>query len=101
MFNHQIEEMTDAVAKQLELSDVQRAAVKTVLGLYWFDKIAIVWTADDVRSCKKGITEDDAVEALQQVLHHHDATLGVTWDTIVSACGGEYPNEDDEEEEPD
>ena len=97
MHSHHIEEMTEAIAVTLKVNGTAREAIKDALTEYWYDKIAIVWTTEDVRSCKRGISEEDAVEALQKVLRDSDASIGVRWDHIVDACGGTYPDEEDED----
>jgi hypothetical protein len=99
MYDHHINEMADAVALRLGLDAAGREAVRGAIAGCWWDKIALTWTIDDVRDCKKGIPDDDAMAALAAVLHRHDASLGVTWDTIAMACGGEYPSFDDEDNE--
>jgi len=64
-------------------------AVKEVLRGYWQEKIALVWTTDDVKDMAQDleipITDEQAQEVLDSVLHHHDPTYGVRWDTIASA----------------
>lgn len=99
MYNFHITDMAEAVATRLGLDGDGRQAAQDALAGYWGDKIAITWTIEDIRSCRKDISDDDAMEALQTVLHGHDATLGVTWDTLVAACGGDYPSGDDDEDD--
>jgi hypothetical protein len=102
----QIKEMAEAVAARLGLpgDGPDALAVRDALAGYWSDKIALVWTAEDVRSCRKDATDAEAAAALQAVLDRHDASIGVNWDTIVMACDGEYPpldDDDDDDEEDD
>lgn len=61
------------------------------------EQIEIVWTVDDVLDMIAGIDEQDstdityrdlgmtrqeAAHVLHEVERHHDANLGVTWDTL-------------------
>ena len=96
MHSFQIKEMADAVAVSLKLKDDAKQAVEDALTEYWYDKIAIVWTTEDVRSCKADISDEDAVAALQKVLKDHDASIGVRWDHLADACAGDYPDNDDD-----
>jgi len=51
-----------------------------------YKTITITWHIDDVfcRAKEKGIniTEEQAIEILQNIKHNHDATIGVNWDVI-------------------
>jgi hypothetical protein len=52
----------------------------------WLDQIAIVWTTQDVldhaRSLKIKLAKTKAQEVLDQILNRHDASQGVSWDTL-------------------
>jgi hypothetical protein len=92
MYSHHIEDMAKLVADAVygmhsdpshgEIED----AAKSALEKYWADKLALTWTVDDVKEVCVGITDEQAVEILQFALRHHDATLGVTWDTFEAAA---------------
>jgi hypothetical protein len=100
MYKHHISAMVEELTAASMLSD--RAAAENIFNTYWQDKIALVWTTDDVRAALTGdmdfdneqkdenwedcITEDEAIEALQSVLKHHDCSYGVTWETIHDAA---------------
>jgi hypothetical protein len=45
-------------------------------------QIAIVWSIEDVRVVRPDLTDDQAWEVLQQAERHHDASIGITWDTL-------------------
>lgn len=45
-------------------------------------QVAIVWGTDDVKAVRQDLTEDQAMQVLVAVKYSHDATLGVTWDTL-------------------
>jgi hypothetical protein len=106
MYEFHVDEMAAAVQETLDESPETRLRIREALAAYWADKIALVWNVEDVRECKPGISDADAVAALRLVLRRNDASRGVTWDDIVAACDGTYPSfcdddddDDDDEEE--
>ncbi len=103
MHSYQISEMVDAVATALELDADARAKAKAALASYWSDKIAIVWGVGDVQSVHKGLSEDQAINVLTDVLDDHDASLGVRWDTLANKARELYgkPEEGDDDDEED
>ena len=80
MYDYMLEEMADAVSQQLH---VENAAVLRILAAYWQDKIAHVWSVDDMletaRKAGKPITRKDAIELLMQVFDGHDSSIGINW----------------------
>lgn len=88
MHNHHITDMVNALvdAGVIRKDDVDTATA--TLKSVWKDKIAIVWTTEDVIDYAamgqnpKTVTEEQAREILASMLHHHDCTIGITWDTI-------------------
>ena len=86
MYDHMIEEMADAIAKELHL---EPNAILPSLYRFWQDKIAHVWQVEDVYETAyrigKAITREDAIGLLQDVFHHHDSSLGITWDSLDAA----------------
>lgn len=100
MYKHHISAMVEELTAAGALSN--RTTAETILTAYWQDKIALVWTTDDVRAALTGdmdfdhedkdenwqdcITEDQAIGVLQSVLSHHDCSYGVTWETIHDAA---------------
>ena len=86
MYDHHIEEMSVALVEAgVVNSDLSDKAI-SVLRSVWENKIAIVWSADDViaQAKQNGATvdEDQACGILNDILNNHDCTLGVTWETI-------------------
>jgi len=49
-------------------------------------QIALIWSIKDVQEGRPDLTDEQAWEVLQQVKNDHDATLGVTWDTLEWAA---------------
>jgi len=45
-------------------------------------QIAIIWDIDDVRHERPYLTKAQAMEVLENVHRKHDATLGVSWETL-------------------
>ena len=86
MYDHMIEEMADAIAKELHL---EPNAILPSLHRFWQDKIAHVWQVEDISETAyrlgKAITREDAIGLLQDVFHHHDSSLGITWDSLEAA----------------
>jgi hypothetical protein len=86
MYDHMIEEMADAIAKELHL---EPNAILPSLHRFWQDKIAHVWQVEDIyaAACRvgKAVTREDAIGLLQDVFHHHDSSLGITWDSLDAA----------------
>jgi hypothetical protein len=88
MYSHTIKDMVAMVKEAGVLKD-NVSGSETIMRLfedYWEDKIALVWTVDDVLDCADrigiDITESHAKEVLDIVLHRHDANYGVSWDTF-------------------
>lgn len=63
MYDFHVNDMTEAVAASLGPDDDRKAVVRAAPVGYRDDKLAIVWTVEAVRSCKKGISDDHAVDA--------------------------------------
>lgn len=86
MYDHMIEEMADAIAKELHL---EPNAILPSLHRFWHDKIAHVWQVEDIyesaRRVGKAVIRDDAIGLLQDVFHHHDSSFGITWDSLDAA----------------
>ena len=49
-------------------------------------QIAFIWSIEDVQEVRPDLTDEQAWQALQQVKSDHDATIGVTWDTLEWAA---------------
>ncbi len=86
MYDHMIEEMADAIAKELHL---EPNSILPSLHRFWQDKIAHVWQVEDIYEAAyrlgKAVTREDAIGLLQDVFHHHDSSLGITWDSLDAA----------------
>ena len=86
---HHTQEM---VRSLVEAGLVQNSqAADSVLSQYWRDKVAVVWTTDDVHSIQDGFDEDkqtsslseeQAESILQRAFDKHDASEGITWESL-------------------
>ena len=65
--------------------------VQLVLAAYWADKVAVVWTTEDVHSVQddfddeeqtSSLTEEQAQIILQKAFDKHDASEGITWEDL-------------------
>jgi len=45
-------------------------------------QIALIWDVDDVKVVRPDLTDDEALDVLERVKSKHDATMGVSWDTL-------------------
>ncbi len=83
MYDYILEEMAEAIAKELH---VDSNDVLSVLSRYWQDKIAHVWQVGDMleaaRRAGKPITRTDAAGLLYNVFDHHDSSLGISWTSL-------------------
>ena len=102
MYDYELEQMAKALEQKGLLIPVlePEQAVQTVkeeMKKYWEDKVAIIWSIDDVLSIahpakwdadgneipvEEWMTREDAIGVLGNILDDHDATLGITWDTV-------------------
>lgn len=104
MDKHHLSDMADALVAEIpsRLSKGElRRRIMAVLAGYWCDKMAIVWTVNDVIENRSQLTEEEGMDILEKVLDDHDCTCGVTWDTINSAAitlFGDRGREDEGEE---
>ena len=83
MHHHIIIEMLDALTPTLK----SRKKAEAILQRYWSDKVAILWTTQDVHRAANEketvLTEDEAHTALTDLLRHHDKQLGLRWKDLT------------------
>jgi len=65
--------------------------VELVLQKYWEDKVAVVWTTEDVHAVQdnfdedtetSSLSEEQAQGILQRAFDKHDANIGITWESL-------------------
>lgn len=86
MYYHEIENQINALKDAGLLKEKDKAKAMTVLKEAWKNKIAVVWTTEDVlhraKEIGKDITEEKAAEILYLALDKHDAEMGIAWETF-------------------
>jgi len=45
-------------------------------------QIAIIWDLDDVLSIREDLTDEQAMQVLQEAKKNHDANVGISWDML-------------------
>jgi hypothetical protein len=61
-------------------------------------QIAAIWGVEDVREVRPDLTDDQAWEVLQTAESQHDATVGITWDTLDLIADELFPRPENEQE---
>lgn len=87
MYNSTIAEQIKTLVKAKLISpDDQDEAEATLAKKYWHDKIAVVWSIQDVidRASERGLDLDTeaATSILKDMHRHHDAQMGINWETV-------------------
>ena len=88
MYDHHIQEMASSLVEAGLATDGQQ--VELVLSQYWADKVAVVWSIDDVHAVQEdfdeeqtsSLTEEQAQIILQRAFDKHDASEGITWESL-------------------
>ncbi len=55
------------------------------------EKINLVWNVTDVKIVRPDLSKEECADVLEAVERNHDATLGVTWDTLEFWAENLYP----------
>ncbi|WP_009631577.1 hypothetical protein [Synechocystis sp. PCC 7509] len=88
MYEH-IQDMATSLVEAGLATDGEQ--VELVLAAYWADKVAVVWTTEDVHSVQddfdedketSSLTEEQAQSVLQRAFDKHDASEGITWEDL-------------------
>ena len=89
MYEHHIENMASSLVEAGLATDCQQ--VELALAQYWADKVAVVWTNDDVHSIQddfdddeqtSSLTEEQTINVLQKAFDKHDPEQGITWESL-------------------
>ena len=89
MYDHHIKNMAVSLVEAGLAIDQEQ--VEVVLSRYWADKVAVVWTTEDVHSVQNDFDEDEqtsslseeqAQSVLQKAFEKHDASEGITWESL-------------------
>jgi len=46
------------------------------------NSIVVIWEIDDIKILRPDLTDDECMEVLDYTERKHDASLGVSWDTL-------------------
>ena len=85
MYEHHIENLASSLVEAGLATDCQQ--VEQALAQYWADKVAVVWTNDDVHSIQddfdddeqtSSLTEEQTINVLQKAFDKHDPEQGIT-----------------------
>ena len=88
MYEH-IKDMASSLIEAGLATDQEQ--IKLVLSQYWADKVAVVWTTEDVHAAQddfnedeqiSSLTEEQAQTVLQKAFEKHDASEGITWEDL-------------------
>jgi Ca2+-binding EF-hand superfamily protein len=83
-----VDKAVEILKDGLETGDCRKAINKALKVIDTEDMIHITWCVDDVieraRMLKVRVSKKKAREILKELERNHDATLGITWDTIDS-----------------
>jgi hypothetical protein len=84
MHPHTIEEMLDVLGPVLK----EVAKAKQRFEEFWSEKIAIIWTTEDVHRAANerdlALTENEARQVLRYMCDHHNAQYGLKWADITA-----------------
>ncbi len=84
MHTHTIEEMLKALRPVLK----NRNRAKQLLEKYWSDKMALIWTVEDVHRAANekelALTKEEAKKILQELHDHHNKQYGIKWEDITA-----------------
>jgi hypothetical protein len=106
MNEYQIREALDSfivnanVDPDSDLFQKARAAINELDQFELVDKryaMAIVWQIDDVLSIRPDLTEEQAAEVLGRVEDIHDASIGISWETLEAVADDLFPEGGDDD----
>ena len=86
---HLIQDMATSLVEAGLTTDQKQ--VELILSQYWTDKVAVVWTTDDIHAVQdnfdedtetSSLSEEQAESILQKAFDKHDANVGITWESL-------------------
>jgi hypothetical protein len=79
---HTLIEMLDALTPVLK----SRKRAEQILEKYWSDKVALIWTIQDVHRAANeweiALTNKEALEILKELHQHHNHQYGLKWSDL-------------------
>jgi hypothetical protein len=94
MNSHEIEDMIKALDKCNCIAPNKIETVREVLEKFWSNQIALVWGVEDVQEVRRDLTKQQCREVLREVLHDHNADIGVNWETLKETADHMFPDEE-------
>lgn len=86
MYNHHLWHMANNLVKDGLLPQPRVYEAMDSMNRYWHDKIAVVWSANDIRAVAAqydvAVSGDEIDMVLDMLLEKHDATQGINWEQI-------------------
>lgn len=58
-------------------------------------QISIIWSVEDVLEVCPGLSDEQAMDVLDRVKRYHNATIGVTWETLKFWADELFPTDTD------
>ena len=78
----------EAMVKALKPPLKNAGRAKQILDQFWSDKMALVWTVQDVHTAANerevALTNQEAIKVLQELHHYHDKQLGLRWEDVTA-----------------
>ena len=82
MHDHFIDQMVRKLTPSLKDPDQARK----ILNRFWTTKMALVWGVEDIHRAanerKRVLTDTEAAQILQILLHQHNKQLGIRWSDL-------------------
>ena len=83
MHDHIIE----AMVKSLKPALKDPIKAKQILERFWSDKMALVWSVQDVHTAANerevALTNKEAIKVLQELHHYHNNQYGIKWEDVT------------------
>ena len=57
------------------------------------NSIAIIWSIEDVKEVRPDLNDEECMDVLSYVHKKHDATIGVSWETLEIHSAYLFPKE--------
>jgi hypothetical protein len=83
MHGYIIHDMVEALKPALK----NPAKAKNILERFWTDKMALVWTVQDIHTAANeqevALTKQEAAKVLQELHHYHNKQAGIQWADVT------------------
>jgi hypothetical protein len=103
IFDHHIDDMLTAGMRAIGKEDLKEEAtgraVREALESCWVDTGAITWTIYDILGEYPALTRAQARDVLSEMVHEHDASVGISWDNMGPYVRRVVPDYDGEAED--